>query len=448
MKVKFLSYCRENALFFPGEKVICALSGGADSVMLLTCLADSAEQLGITLEAAHFNHQLRGGESDEDEAFVKELCDKLAIPLHIGREDVASYCLHHGVGTEEGARQCRYRFLYHLGGKIATAHNADDNLETVLMHLIRGSGLRGLCGISPKRDSLVRPLLWATGEEIRNYLDSGRIPYRIDSSNENLSYTRNRLRQQVLPLLRQENPGIAAGILRQGNFLREEDQFLDAQAEALIQKDIHGTYAIAPLASAPEVLRNRALRLITGEYLEQDISFVHIENLNGLLQNHCPSAKISLPRGLQACRQYDRLLFRWEESREEPGIPMEKAIPLSVPGEQEIPHTPYKITCEIQKNFIKMTNTPFHFAIKYDMICAPQIFVRTRQIGDRLQTTDGHSKSLKKLMIDKKIPRQERDFLPVLSDREQVIAVGGLGVSAHFLPSEGQSALIVTISHI
>lgn len=446
MKAKLLSYCQTEDLFLPGQRVICAVSGGADSVLLLHGLSDLARELGICLEAAHFNHMLRGAESDADEAFVKELCKGLGVPLHIGAEDVEAYCLRHHLGTEEGARQCRYRFLHSLGGKIATAHNADDNLETVLMHLIRGSGLRGLCGISPKRENLVRPLLWATGEEIRSYLDGKGIPYRVDSSNNSPSYTRNRLRQQVLPLLRQENPGIAVGVLRQGAFLRQEDRFLDLQARELIQKTPSGAYRIPPLLSATGVLRNRALRLMVGEYLEQDVSFTHIEALGDLLRNSCPSAQLSLPRGLQACRQYDTLLFRQTADSDAPMGPPDAPIPLSVPGEQRIPGTAWTVCCKIQKNFIKMTNTPFHFAIKYDMICDVKIFLRHRLAGDRLELPNGHSKSLKKLMIERKIPRHHRDILPVFTDGSQILAVSGLGVSPRYLPEEGQPALIVEIT--
>ena len=415
--------------------------------MLLHCLVSTAEELEITVEAAHFNHRLRGEEARGDEAFVKDLCKKLSIPLHIGSEDVKDYCRRHRLGTEEGARQCRYRFLHSLGGKIATAHNADDNLETVLMHLVRGSGLRGLCGICPKGDRLVRPLLWATGEEIRKYLDAQGLPYRVDSSNSSLSYTRNRLRQQVLPLLRQENPAIAEGILRQGRILQAEDAFLDEKARELVQKDPQGTYAIAPLLSAEPVLRNRALRLITADFLEQDVSLTHIEALSTLIRNSCPSARVSLPHGLTACRQYDRLLFQQEEERDLWICPNEP-VTLSIPGETVIPDFPWKITCITEKNFIKMTNTPFHFAIKYDMICAPQISLRSRQVGDRLQTADGHSKSLKKLMIERKIPQTERGLLPVFTVGESIAAVGGLGADAQYLPTEGQNALIITISHI
>ncbi len=443
MKDKLLSYCKKESLFAPGDRVICALSGGSDSMALLHCLRSLEKDLGITVEAAHFNHKLRGEESDSDEAFVTEFCRKLRIPLHLGCEDVAEYSRQYHLCIEEAARQCRYRFFQGLQGKIATAHNADDNLETVLMHLIRGSGLRGLCGIPSKRGNVVRPLLWATKTEILSYLEQKQIPYREDSSNQSLAYTRNRMRHQVLPLLRRENPDLAQGVLGQSRLLRQEDQFLDDLAAELLQKDPMGGFSILPLLSAPEPLQNRALRLMIGEYLEQDVSLVHIDALRNLLHHPRPSAQINLPRGLIACRRYDSLSFRWDT----PTSFIE--TPMAIPGETILPGTPWKVCCEFQKNFKKLTNTPFLFAIKCDMIedtmCAPQWLLRSRQIGDRLQMTDGHSKSLKKLMIERKIPRQDRDLLPVITDGNRVLAVGGLGISTHCIPQEGEPALIVTI---
>ena len=439
MKAKLLSFCRDEALFSPGDRVICAVSGGADSTALLHCLHSLARELEITVEAAHFNHRLRGGESDGDEAFVAELCRQWQIPLHIGSADVADYSRRHQMGIEEAARQCRYAFFRSLEGKIATAHNADDHLETVLMHLIRGSGLRGLCGIPPKRENIVRPLLCVTREEILAYLEQNGLTYREDSSNKSLSYTRNRIRHQLLPLLRAENPVVARGVLQQSRLLRGEDRYMDHEARAFLQKDPSGAYLIAPLLSAPEPLQRRALRLMTGEYLEQDLSLVHIEAMQGLLRSPDPSARISLPHGLTFCRSYDSVYFKEGEASVLP------EMPLQVPGETVIPGTPWKIYCKIEKKFIKMTNTPFHFAVKYDMISETVLRIRSRQSGDRLQLPDGHSKTLKKLMIDRKIPRHERDLLPVITDGRNILAVAGLGIHWACRPQEGQEALIVSI---
>lgn len=439
MKAKLLSYCREEALFSPGDRVICGVSGGADSMALLHCLHSLETELDIKVEAAHFNHYLRGEESRADEAFVVDYCEQRQIPLHLGGADVADYSHRNRIGTEEAARQCRYDFFRSLGAKVATAHNADDNLETVLMHMIRGSGLRGLCGIPPKRGNIVRPLLWATRDEILAYLQEEHLFYREDSSNKSLSYTRNRVRHQILPLLRSENPELAKGVLQQSRLLRTEDLYLDEAARSLLERDPEGAYGIRPLLTAPESLQKRALRLMVGEHLEQDVSLVHIEALQKLLHNPNPSARADLPQGLTVCRVYNKLRFHRETHSLLP------QIPLQVPGETLVPGTPWKIICKIEKNFIKKTNTPFHFAVKYDMISAAVLQVRSRQTGDRLQLPGGHSKSLKKLMIDRKIPQPDRDLLPVITDGTNILAVAGLGIHWNCRPLEGQPALIVSI---
>jgi len=164
---KLLVFVREQALIRPGDTVICAVSGGADSVALLFALYLIKDKLGICLEAAHFNHNLRGEESDRDEAFVRELCGRYDVPLHVGSGQIQAG----KKGLEAAARDARYAFLNEIGGKIATAHTADDNAETVLMHLIRGTGLKGLGGIAPVRGRIIRPMLKCTRQDVEDFLE-------------------------------------------------------------------------------------------------------------------------------------------------------------------------------------------------------------------------------------------------------------------------------------
>lgn len=181
MQNRLLKFAREQNLIAPGDTVICAVSGGADSVAMLFALYLLREKLGITLEAAHFNHNLRGEESLRDETFVRELCARYEIPLH-----VASGEIHPGKkGLEAAARDARYAFLESLPGKIATAHTADDNAETILMHLVRGTGLKGLGGIAPQRGKLIRPMLGITRREVEDFLAEWHLPHVEDSTNEN-----------------------------------------------------------------------------------------------------------------------------------------------------------------------------------------------------------------------------------------------------------------------
>ena len=200
MKAEVARFCREEGLFSAGDRVVCALSGGADSMAMLWCLHSLQAGLGITVSAAHFNHRLRGAEADRDEAFVRAFCAGRGIALTVGSADVAQYAKDHGQSLEEAARECRYAFLRALPcDKLATAHTADDNAETVLLHLLRGSGLRGLCGIPPRRGSIVRPLLSVTREQVTAFLRAENIAWVEDSTNAEEFCTRNRLRRRVLP---------------------------------------------------------------------------------------------------------------------------------------------------------------------------------------------------------------------------------------------------------
>ena len=438
MKAELLAYCRKEALFTAGEHITCALSGGADSTALLHGLHSLQGELGITLSAAHFNHQLRGEESERDEAFVRRMCAEWGIPLVVGREDVRRYADTHKLGLEEAARQCRYAFLETQPGLIATAHNADDNAETLLLHLLRGSGLRGLCGIPPKRGRIIRPLLSIPRQEILSYLQAEGLPWTEDSSNATDNYLRNRLRHAVLPQLYEEQPQLHRQLERMTGLLRQEDAYLEEQAALLLQKTDTG-WAVAPLVQAPSVLRRRALRQLLRQFLPQDVNLCHIEALEALLQSEHPSGNRSLPHDLQARRSYDNLEILHSASSE-----FEETL-LQIPGETNIPSLGWKIFCKIEKNFQNFANTPFHFAVKCDMIEPYKIFARPRRTGDVLLRADGHHRNVKKQMIDRKIPRWERDRLPVLCRGEQVMAVVGLGVSADWAPTEGQSALIIHI---
>ena len=440
MKAEVLSRCRRDGLFSGGGRVVCAVSGGADSMAMLWCLYSLREALGIAVSAAHFNHCLRGAESDGDEAFVRSFCAAHGIELTVGRGDVSAFATESGRSLEDAARIKRYEFLESLPCDwLATAHTADDNAETVLLHLLRGSGLRGLCGIPPVRGKLVRPLLSVTREEVVAYLRAEGIPWREDSTNMEDGCVRNRLRHHVLPLLKQETPDLSQKLLRQSELLRGDDAFLEEAAQTLCQRaDAPDSYRIPPLLSAPDALQKRALRLILRRYLPQDVSLAHIEALQALLRSERPSALLSLPGGLTVRRRYDAFTV----SAEEP--PKLHKTPL-LPGVTELPELGLRITCELTENCEKTENTPFHFAIKYGIISGSQLFARSRESGDVLTLKNGHTKSLKRLFIDRKIPLAERQRLAVITAGDTVLAVAGLCVNHLVLAQEGERAAVFRI---
>lgn len=435
MRAEFLARCR--GLFTAGDRVISAASGGTDSMALLWLLHTCREALGITVCAAHFNHCLRGAEADADEVFVRTFCEAHQIEFYAGRADVAAFARENGLTLEEAARDKRYAFLFSLpGDKLATAHNADDNAETVLLHLLRGSGLRGLCGIAPARGKLVRPMLSFTRAEIVRFLTEEGIPWREDATNAEDDCLRNRLRHRVMPLLYDEAPDLRRKLLRQGEILRGEDELLDELAEELLESDGEG-YRIAPILSAPDALQKRALRLILREFLPQNAAQVHITALQALIRSDDPSAQADLPGGLTARRRYGTLRVSAQGTP-----PTFSETPLNVPGVTRLPGL--KITCVVTEKDQKEGNTPFHFAVNCDMIATDALYLRPRRPGDRMRMDGGYTKTLKKLLIEQKVPRDEREKLPVLTDGRRVIAVLGLGVSADCRAQENGRALIIT----
>ncbi|MDR2558962.1 MAG: tRNA lysidine(34) synthetase TilS, partial [Oscillospiraceae bacterium] len=244
-----------------GETVIIALSGGADSVCLLHALLE----LNITVEACHVNHKLRGEASDSDEMFVRNLCERLGIKLHVYEINVKSLQKKHQ-SLEECAREARYSYFAEIGaGKIiATAHTAGDNTETVLLNLIRGTGLRGLCGIPPKRDNIIRPLIETTRAEILTYLEKKGADFVTDESNFSDEFTRNNLRLNVIPLLEKINPSFNAGVMRMCESLRLDEEYLHKIAVSSIEQCDEGAapYRVDLFLNQPSAIQNRIISLL------------------------------------------------------------------------------------------------------------------------------------------------------------------------------------------
>ncbi len=442
MRSEVLRFCRQEALFVPGARVLCAVSGGADSMAMLWCLHSLSVELEITVSAAHFNHLLRGKASDADEAFVRDFCAKHRIPFFSGRGDVAAYAAERGIGMEEAARELRYGYLLlQPSDCLATAHHAEDNAETVLLHLLRGSGLRGLRGMLPVQGSIVHPLLSVTKEQITEFLRQENIPWREDGSNGEDFCRRNRLRHHVLPLLKQEEPKICEKLTEQSRLLRAEDEFLDRLARELLKKaQREEGYDCKTLLEAEDVLQKRALRLMTRQVLPMDVSLRHIEAMQELLSAPSPSAELALPRGYYARRVYEVITV----TKKLPEDFAEKV--LKIPGETEIPELGIKISCVMAEKFEKNTNTPFQFAVKYDMISQSILCVRPRREGDRMKMADGHSKSLKKLFIERKIPRIYRQSVPVITVGGEILAIGWPGdLNSRYAARAGESALMIDI---
>ena len=392
---KLLAFNRKYNLICPGDQVVCAISGGADSVAMLFALYLLREKLEISLSAAHFNHNLRGAESDGDEAFVRGFCDRYDIPLFVGSAKVEAG----KKGLEAAAREARYAFFETLPGKIATAHTADDNGETVLLHLIRGTGLKGLGAIAPQRGRIIRPMLSVTRQELLAFLAEYNLSYREDSSNDTDDFLRNRIRHHIMPLLTEENPKISENLSAMALRLRHDEQALAAAAADL-------PVEVSALRNADPSLRSRALESFLKGNGVKEPEAEHIAQAEALVFSDKPGAEAAFPGGITVRRCYDKLVAQSRSAMLTP-------TKLNCPGETLAGN--YRIICG------PAADTEGGFTLP-----AGKYTVRSRQTGDKICLSGG-TKSLKKLFIDQKIPAHLRPGIPVIADEQGVAAVCGIG---------------------
>lgn len=445
-----LDLCREHDLLPRGGHILCAVSGGADSVCLVHWLTRLREEFDFSVTAAHYNHQLRGDESRRDEDFVRSFLQTCCpgVPLVTGSGDVSARAAQNGTGIEETAREMRYAFLQQTAQQvgadvIATAHNAEDNAETMLLHLLRGSALRGLTGIRPRRDNLIRPLLTTRRQDIEHYLHRYGLPHVEDSSNADERFTRNRVRRQVMPLLEQLQPQAVSHLGQTAQLLARDEEFLTLLAGQSLPapQSIPGGLSIpaCAIARAPDVLATRMVRLLL-DRLNGDggkCTATHLQDVTTLCRGSAPSARISLPGGVVARRVYDRLELVHE-------VPSHERMPvcLPLPGQLALP---FGIVTVRQIVYETGPQVPHSFYLSCAKT-ADGLHLRSRRTGDELTRPGRPRRTVKKILIDEKVPRFMRDAIPVLDCSGRVAAVVGLGPDAHFLPADGELCWHITFT--
>ena len=422
----------------PGSRVLCALSGGADSMYLLCRLLEGAQAGGYGVCCAHYNHHLRDT-AGRDEAFVRAWCGEHGVPLVTGGGDVGAEVRRQRLGVEECARKMRYAFLRETArtmdcGLIATGHHAGDNAETVLMNLVRGSGLKGLCGIPERQGDLLRPMLAVSRREIEGYLKARKIPHVEDETNGDERYTRNKVRGRVLPLLEEINPQAEAHLSGAARRLREDEELLSRMAGELaaqaLREEGRASIPAAALKDAPRPLAARACMQLA-ESLEMGVRAAHLEQILALCAAEDPSARISVPGGTVG-REYDRLVFR--RLREDA-----PRMPQPLEGELRWGSWTVKSRAALCPGKAYIDQTSF-------FLRPEEYTVRSRREGDGVKLGRRPRKTVKKLMIEAKIPAQKREGIPVLDCGGAVAALGGFGPDAEFLAAPGEPALHITLT--
>ncbi len=420
----------------PSERIVVGLSGGADSVCLLISLCMLSERLGTdtgNLFAVHINHMLRGEEAEHDERFSKELCDKLGVHFISYKKDIKSYAEELHCTVEEAGRQYRYDCFADTArkyncGKIAVAHNKNDLAETVLFHIVRGSGLKGLCGISPVRDQIIRPLLDVSRQKIEEFLQEMQQDYCTDVTNFGTDYDRNRIRHAILPVMEQINSAAVDHICQVAEEAKESYSFIHDQALAqydgytenvdgkTVELDIGELYKYNPVLQ--EHMIHEAITDVAGG--SKDVTRRHVMSVVALIYQDTGKFVV-LPYGIRARRSYGRLIISnvKEESRTYCIHISENGV-YDVPewGSIEIRHMNYKPEMEIsKKTYTKMFD--------YDKIKG-KLCIRTPQEGDYITIdSDGNTKKLSRVFIDNKVDRDFRSKWPVLAcGREIIWAVG------------------------
>lgn len=421
----------------PGSRVTAAVSGGADSMALLTALLQCKDALGITVCAAHFNHGLRGEEAARDEDFVQRFCQAHGVSLTVGHGDVSAHAKKTGQSIEEAARSLRYAFFDGLDTDcIATAHTADDNAETLLLHLLRGTGPRGLCGIPARRGRYLRPLLTVSRVEIEQYLTAQGVPHIEDSTNADDDCVRNRLRHRVMPELKRENPRFLSAVSRTAALLTQEDAYLSRLAGAAAEDcRADGGYDCNKLRALDPVLLRRVLLGLLREQALEDPSACYVEALRRLVFTDDPSASVCLPDSLRAVREYTLLRFTREQAESF------SPVYLPVPGTVEIPELALTVSCSVSEGAEYSQKKPNTVFLRYDMLSGT-VLLRPRRSGDAVLLPGG-TKTVKKLMIDRKLPARLREQIPIVEISEQIAAVGTLAVSKSFLPDSEHPVLVI-----
>jgi tRNA(Ile)-lysidine synthase len=434
------------------DKIVMGISGGPDSLCMLDVLFNLKEKFALELYVVHVNHMIRGEEAKKDAEFVEDLCKKLGLSFFLFEEDVPYLAKKMGLSEEQAGRHVRYRAFEEIlkkvgGNKIAVAHNKNDVAETVLLNIIRGTGLKGLVGIKPVNGNIIRPLIEIERREIEAYLESKNLKPRIDRTNYEPLYARNRVRLEVIPYI-EELFGIdlVKNLSRMAAILLEEDDYLDRQCEEVFNQmcEVSEEEVRVELSAFRRLHLALKRRLIKRMYSqlkgdEEGLEYGHVEDVLGLLDKPT-SSRIDLPFEIEALKMYNSLVIR----RRKPKQKIKFSKILKIPGVTTIEgigkFKAYVVDISQIDDFNKGEYVKF---FDYGKIKG-EIVVRNREEGDRFSPLGMRgTKKLKEFFIDEKIPREERDYIPLVAVGKEIVWVVGYRMSEKFKVDKGTSKVLV-----
>lgn len=438
-RTKFHEFSRRAQLIEERDKVIAAVSGGVDSVVLLDLLAQEQEEFGLTVIVAHFNFMLRGMESDGDEEFVAQRARHYGFEFYVERENTAVYARQHGLGVQEAARNLRYEFFDKLllssgFDKIATAHNADDNAETMLLNLFRGAGVAGLSGIPPFRKDrrIIRPLLFAERKEIEAYAAEQKLPFRTDSSNAKDDYARNFIRLDILPRVKEHiNPSVVSAVNRSSEVFRELESYLRSAAkhqyETVIATDnnreIH--LSVPKLKLQPRLMQQYIVMHAADQFGRIRLAYDQVHRILDLT-NGLTGSWVQLNKGTVVFRDRDHLVFRHAEESPE--------FQFSILPNHQYAFGHFTFSSQLISAEGIVTNGSEGEYVDADAVGTQELILRTWKEGDSFVPLGMRTaKKISDFFVDAKVPIYEKRAVPILTTKAgDIVWICGFRIDDRF----------------
>jgi tRNA(Ile)-lysidine synthase len=453
---KFYTLIKKNHLLEKGSTIVVGVSGGPDSLALIHLLNKLKDKWELKLVVAHVDHMFRGEQSKEEMLFVLDYCKELNIVCEAKQIDVTAYATQHHLSSQVASRECRYAFFKEVLDKyqsryLALGHHGDDQVETILMRMVRGSTGEALAGIQTKRKFhngyIIRPLLANTKEQILSYCKENHLVPRFDPSNDKPDYTRNRFRKYVLPFLKEENPLVHERFQHFSETFLEDESYLQVltqqQMNTVLKRKEKSVVEFDTnlFLNLPLPLQRRGIQLILNylyENIPSSLSSIHIESLLALLTQSHPSGSLDFPSGLKVIKSYQNCLFTFEHDKVK-----EYRFELDIPSVVKLPNG-FKITCDVMRIAPLEFNGNALFLLNSKALVRPLI-IRTREPGDKIKLKGMNGrKKVKDIFIDEKIPLHSRYSWPVVEDGNgNILWLPGLKKSTYEADSASEDEYVV-----